>query len=181
MTTVTEKTASIAMSDYMAKYRNVRRFLEYCKQCPRYGNLWCCPPFDHDIDLSGYNQVLLIGTTIHFDDATRAACHTPEESNATAKQSIDEVWKDLLPRLYQLERSHPGSRCFTIQCRLCGKQDCTRPQGQPCRHPGKLRNSLEAIGFDVEATARDLLGITLEWSTDGLLPRAITLVTALFH
>ena len=43
-----------------------------------------------------------------------------------------------------------------------------------------MRSSLEAVGFDVTATARDVLGIELQWSTDGQLPERITLVTALF-
>ncbi len=43
-----------------------------------------------------------------------------------------------------------------------------------------MRPSLEAVGFDVSATARDVLGIELLWSTDGRLPQRITLVTALF-
>ena len=43
-----------------------------------------------------------------------------------------------------------------------------------------MRHSLESVGFDIEAMTRELLGIDLEWSTDGSLPKHITLVTALF-
>ena len=44
-----------------------------------------------------------------------------------------------------------------------------------------MRHSLEAIGFDVVKTAHDILGIDLEWSSDGLLTKHITIVTALFE
>jgi hypothetical protein len=42
-----------------------------------------------------------------------------------------------------------------------------------------MRHSLESVGFDVVAMARDLLDIDLEWSNDGTLPKHFTLVTAL--
>ena len=93
---------------------------------------------------------------------------------------MQEVWKTLLPELYEKERQEPGSRCFTFRCTLC-PEGCTRPEGKPCRYPDRLRYSLEAVGFDVTAAASDLLGIDLEWSSDGTLPKHITIVTALFQ
>ena len=38
----------------------------------------------------------------------------------------------------------------------------------------------ESVGFDITAMTKELLGIELEWSIDGSLPKHITLVTALF-
>ena len=54
-------------------------------------------------------------------------------------------------------------------------------RGKPCRHPEQLRHSLESVGFDVVAISRDLLGLELEWSKDGSLPKHLTLVTALMQ
>ena len=49
--------------------------------------------------------------------------------------------------------------------------------------PGKTLSAPRqdaSVGFDLVAVMHDLLGIDLEWSTDGSLPKHITLVTALF-
>ena len=179
--TVSTREATVAADDLISRYRDVERFKQYCLQCPGYGKSWSCPPFDFDPRTcsDGYKSVRLMGTIIEFDDETRIACKTTEEAISVGRQAMENVWKTLLPQLYEMERSEPGSRCFTFRCVLC-PEGCTRPQGKPCRHPELMRHSLESVGFDIEAMARDLLGITLEWSADGSLAKHITLVTALF-
>ena len=180
--TVTTSQATIGADEFIGRYRDVERFDAYCRECPGYGKSWNCPPFDFDprTRSEGFKTVMVMGTTIEFDEQTLAACKTPELATAAGKQAMEEVWQELLPRLYGMERETPGSRCFTFRCVLC-PEGCTRPEGKPCRHPGKMRHSLESVGFDVEAITRDLLGIDLEWSTDGSLSKHITLVTALFR
>ncbi len=179
--TVTNKQVTIAADELIARYRDVERIRQYCLQCPGYGKTWNCPPFDFDPRAvsDGFKTVILMATTIEFDEATRAACKSSEESAAVGRQAMEQVWETLLPRLHEMERETPGSRCFTFRCSLC-PEGCTRPEGLSCRHPELLRHSLESVGFDIEAMTRDLLGITLEWSTDGSLSRHITLITALF-
>ena len=179
---VTTKEVTIAADEFIRRYRDVERIGAYCLQCPGYGTSWGCPPFDFDpcTVSDGYKTVKLMGTTIEFDEETRAACTTAEQSTATGREAMNEVWKTLLPQLYEMERELPGSRCFTFRCVLC-PEGCTRVEGKPCRHPEKLRHSLESVGFDIVSMTRDLLGIDLEWSTDGSLPKHITLVTALFE
>ena len=179
--TVSTKQATIAAEEFISRYRDIERIRQYCLQCPGYGTSWGCPPFDFDpaTVTDGFKTVVVTGTTIEFDEETRAASKTADQSARVGRQAMNEVWNTLLPRLYEMEREMPGSRCFTFRCVLC-PEGCTRPQGKPCRHPERLRHSLEAVGFDVEAITRDLLGIDLEWSTDGSLSKHITLVTALF-
>ena len=171
----------MAADEFIRRYRDVERIGAFCQQCPGYGKTWSCPPFDFDprTQSDGFSQVMLMGTTIEFDEETRTACKTAEQSTATGREAIQEVWKTLLPRLYEMERNTPGSRCFTFRCMLC-PEGCTRPEGKPCRHPEKMRHSLESVGFDIEAMTREMLTIELEWSTDGSLPKHMTLVTALF-
>ena len=178
---VTSKDVTIGAAELIARYRDVERIRQYCLQCPGYGKTWSCPPFDFDPRSvsDGFETVTVTGTTIEFDEPTRAACKTPEASAAAGREAMEQVWKTLLPSLYETERNTPGSRCFTFRCSLC-PEGCTRPAGKPCRHPELMRHSLESVGFDIVAMTRDLLGIDLEWSTDGSLPRRLTLVTALF-
>lgn len=179
---VTSKQVTINADEFIRRYRDVGRFLVYCKECPGFGKTWSCPPFDFDAASvsEGFKTVTVTGTTIEFDEETRAACKTAEESSATGREAMEEVWKTLLPQLYEQERQEPGSRCFTFRCVLC-PEGCTRVEGKPCRHPSMMRHSLESVGFDIVAMTQDLLGIELEWSNDGSLPKHITLVTALMH
>ena len=179
--TLTKKEATVDADEFISRYRDVERIDGYCRQCPGYGKTWSCPPFDFDpvIVTDGFKTVTVTGTTIEFDEETRAACVTAEQSSATAHEAINEVFKELLPLLYEQERQHPGSRCFTFRCVLC-PEGCTRPEGIPCRHPELMRHSLESVGFDLVAMMHDLLGVDLEWSHDGSLPKRLTIVTALF-
>ena len=178
---VKNKQVTIGADEFIARYRDVDCIRQFCLECPGYGRTWCCPPFDFDPKsvTDGFKTVTVMGTTIEFDEETRAACKNTAQSAAVGREAMQEVWNLLLPRLYEMEHEMPGSRCFTFRCSLC-PEGCTRPEGKPCRHPDKMRYSLESVGFDIEAMMSDLLGIELEWSTDGTLPKHITLVTALF-
>ena len=180
--TVSHKEVTIGADEFVRQYRDVERIEQFCLQCPGYGKTWSCPPFDFDpcTVSDGFNTVKLMATTIEFDEPTRDACKTPEKATAAGRQAMEEVWKTVLPHLMDMERQQPGSRCFTFRCSLC-PEGCSRPEGKPCRHPDKMRHSLESVGFDIVAMTRDLLGIDLEWSSDGSLPKHLTLVTALFQ
>lgn len=176
------KQVTIKADDFVDQYRDVERILGYCRQCPGFGKTWSCPPYDFDpaTVTSGFKTVTVTGTTLEFDEETRASCKTAEQSSATGRKAMHEVMRTLLPQLYEQERQEPGSRCFTFRCVLC-PEGCTRPEGKPCRHREMMRHSLESVGFDLVAVTRDLLGFDLEWSSDGSLPRHLTIVTAIFH
>ena len=179
---VFNREVTVLADEFVRRYRDVERIAGYCRQCPGYGKCWACPPFDFDpaTVTDGFKSVTVMGAIIEFDEATRAACTSADQGRAMGKHAMDEVWKTLLPQLYKMEREAPGSRCFTFRCVLC-PEGCTRPEGKPCRHPELMRYSLESVGFDLVAMTRDLLGIDLEWSTDGQLPKHITIISALFQ
>ena len=173
---------TIDAAHFIERYRDVERICSLCAQCPSFGNVWSCPPFDFDPKTvsDGFKTVTLLATVIEFDDRTRAAITSPEQAREFASRAMHEVWDTLLPQMHELERQLPGSRCFTFRCQLC-PEGCTRPQGLPCRHPDRMRHSLESVGFDLSAAARDELGIDLEWSNDGMLAKRITLLTAVMR
>lgn len=179
--TISRKEVSLAADEFISRYRDVERIRAFCEQCPSFGKVWSCPPFDFDARTvsDGFKTVTLMATTIEFDEQTRAACKTAEHALATSREAMEQVWKALLPRLYEMERETLGSRCFSFRCSLC-PEGCSRPEGKPCRHPDKMRYSLESVGFDIVAMTHELLDIDLEWSNDGNLPKHLTLVTALF-
>ncbi len=177
---VSFKKASVKASEFVKRYRDPERMATMCGECPSFGNSWGCPPHDFNVTSvsDGYATVELMATIIEFDEHVRLSCGTRAKARDVAECAMNEVLETLLPKMYEKERQVPGSRCFTFRCRFC-PEGCTRPLGQPCRHPEQLRYSLEAVGFDVIAAAQDILGIGLEWSEDGSLPHHITLVTAL--
>lgn len=177
---VSRKKATIAAADFVKRYLDVERMAGLCGQCPSFGKSWACPPHEFDTAsvTDGFVTVTLMATVIEFDERTLVDCRASSMARRVADRAMNEVLEKLLPEMYEMELQVPGSRCFTFRCRLCS-EGCTRSQRLACRHPDRLRYSLEAVGFDVTAATRDLLGIDLEWSEDGSLPRHITLVTAL--
>ena len=182
MYTISHHVATIDANHYVRHYRDVPKFLAYCRECSSYGTVWSCPPFGTDVEslTDGFAQVTVWGTNIEFDTETRNRYTSDDQRRAISIEAIEHTWQVVLPFIYAQEAAHPGSRAFTGRCRLCRPTPCSRIEGKPCRHPERMRSSLEAVGFDVSATARDVLGIELVWSTDGRLPERITLVTALF-
>ena len=46
MYTIEKHEAEISIKDYMEQYVNVAEFLEYCKACPNYDQIWACPSYD---------------------------------------------------------------------------------------------------------------------------------------
>ncbi|MDE7458334.1 MAG: DUF2284 domain-containing protein, partial [Muribaculaceae bacterium] len=66
-------------------------------------------------------------------------------------------------------------------CLHCPESQCTRKCGEPCRHPDKVRPSLEAFGFDIGRTLSELFNIKLLWGKNGVLPEYLVLVSALLH
>ncbi len=175
--------AKISANDYIRDYRDSERFIKYCRQCSRYGKTYSCPPFDFDTDeyISGYRDVYIIGTKVVFDEATRQASTTIELRDAISHNAMYMSLDSLEESHNRLLAKFPDTISFLVgKCRVCDSVPCARPQGLPCRHPDRVRHSIESVGFDVGKTTSQLLGIELKWSSDHQLPEYITLVTALF-
>lgn len=124
--------------------------------------------------LAGYRTALIIATKI-----TPASRDLPL-SEAERLLQPERQWHERL--LLDLEARYGGRAfAYTGTCLYCPKGSCTRPEGLPCRHPERVRPSLEACGFDLCRTTESLMGIPLRWSTDGRLPEYLTLVGGFFH
>ncbi|MDE6270645.1 MAG: DUF2284 domain-containing protein [Muribaculaceae bacterium] len=169
------RSADISLADYIDGYRDAARFLALCRECPAFGRTWVCPPLEFDADalLARFSTVHIVGTKI-----------TPAEAGlplSCAEQLIAPERLRLEADLLKLERAVGGLAAVGIgRCRLC-PQGCTRPQGLPCRHPERVRRSLEAYGFDLGRTASQLLGLEMLWGADGCLPPYLLIVGAVFE
>lgn len=168
--------ADISVGDYIERFRDPERFIEMCKQCRNYGRSWGCPPFDFDEEayLRRYRLAHLMATKI-IPLEERIPIDRSQELILPERRRIE---ADLL----ELERRYDG-RAFAYvgKCLYCRGCDCARIIGRPCRHPDKVRPSLEAFGFDIGRTLEELFGIELHWGRDGFLPDYLVLVSAFFH
>lgn len=166
--------STIPTEEYIALYRDAPRVEGYCLSCRNYGKSWECPPFSYNpIErLRSHTHLLIMATKI-----------TPTGKKIPISQ-VQEFLRPERLRAEQLLRQWEAERgglafAYAGYCLYCPAGTCTRPEGLPCRHPHLARPSLEAYGFDIARTTSQLLGIELQWSTDGYLPQYLTLVGGL--
>ena len=174
--TIERYEAEIDAKAYVEGFCRADYFITFCQQCRNYGHRYGCPPFE-DAPLTlieGYDKVRLLGVKITPEDKT-----LPLEA---AGDLMAPVIGELNEELLALEQTL-GGRAFGFvgTCLYCGGAPCARIEGKPCRHPEKVRPSLEAIGFDISLTAKELLGLDIRWSHNGLLPEYLTLVCGIFY
>ncbi len=166
----------VNLADYMAKYRDVEKFLKCCKVCPQYTKTWICPPLDESVEeyLRSYKSILLIAVKI-----------IPEQEGLPMSESHRFIHTERVRferMLLEMEQKYEG-RAFPYvgTCLHCPDGTCTRLTGEPCRHPDLARPSLEAAGFDLGRTASELLGTDILWGYDGKIPAYLTLIGGLLH
>lgn len=180
---IEHKVAHIPLAQYISEYRDVERFIGCCQACERYNACWACPPFDFDTDayLSPYSHAYIIGTKVIFDPDIRADLRGNDVIIPMTYKVIEDVRREIDPKLLALERQYPGGRAlYAGTCHVCPAGQCTKRQGKPCAFPHLVRPSLEALGFNIGKSTTELLGIDLRWSQDGILPEYLTLVSGYF-
>lgn len=174
--------AEIKVEDYIRNYRDVEKFIAFCRECNRYGTCWTCPPFSFDPDkyLSSCKTAYIIGSKIILNPGL-IKNNTGELCTKTSYGIIKKVRNGLDWRLLEMEKRYPGSKAFFAgTCHICQPENCTRIEGKPCIAPDKIRPSLEAFGFDIGKTSSRLLNIEMKWSSQGILPEYLTLVSGFF-
>ncbi len=168
----------VALSALVVRYRDVERFAALCGECPNYGKNWACPPYDFDTGalVSAYSTAWLVGVKI---PCARDSIATTSPDENPAKRSVRifmEAKERVLDVLRAGEEKYPGAIALSAGgCARCA--ECARPR-ETCRFPGTARCSLESVGFDVSAIARDELGIDMHWAKGGM-PPYLTIVNAL--
>ena len=168
--------AELDASIYIADFRRADYFLQFCRECGNYGRRYGCPPFEYDplLVIAPYQKVRIIGVKI----VPNAGGLPLSEANMLMTPVVRKLNEELLA----LEKSLGGMAFgFAGSCPYCGEVLCARIDGKPCRHPDKVRPSLEAFGFDVSKTASDLLGLEIKWSHDDRIPEYLILVGGVFY
>ena len=172
--------ASLPLDRAKARYRDPERFIGFCRECERWNRCWACPPLtvDPEAYLRPYRWATFVAAKIYFDDTERAVANSPETLRVIAWNALKMEKTRLFDALLRCEALVPNSAQLSSGgCHLC--EVCARIDEKPCRHPEKLRYSLDAFGFDLTKISEDLLGIRLLWSNGQELPEYYTLVHAL--
>jgi len=166
----------VNVRDYIEGFHNADYFIKFCQQCRNYGCRYGCPPFDSDPleVIKRYDRVRIIGIKIIPDDK-----HIPLQA---VNDLMRPITAQLNEELLEAEKSL-GGMCFGFAgtCTYCGDEPCARIDGKSCRHPDKVRPSLEAFGFDISKTAKELLGLEIKWSRGDFIPEYLTLVGGIFY
>jgi predicted metal-binding protein len=168
------------MEELVDKYRFGRRFMALCEECRNYGADWACPPFDFDPgEYAGrYSHAYVVVVKWTHGAETLAANDTAEKSASYSRELFRDGKARMLTLLRRLESEWPGSTAVSAGgCGLCA--ECSRVRKEPCPHPDRIRHSLESLGFDLTAIAKDFFGIEILWG-NGALPRYQVLLNALF-
>ena len=166
---------------YIARYRDVERFEELCRACPNYATRWGCPPFDDNPQprLEQYDNVRLCVVKIDLEPAMAESQYDMTQAMMRTLQSVRPQYEQ---KLLDLEKDlHGRAALFTGMCPHCPDRPCARRSGNECHHPGLVRPSLEALGFDLGRTLADYFGIELLWASDEKAPAYMCLIGAVFH
>ena len=180
MYTTSRHAASVSVPDYLDGFVAVEQFLEACKSCPNYNNIWSCPPYNFDVMdyWKKFSNLKLLAVRIVFDPEMLERTYTSEELNHILSQVLPVEKQKLSDELMLMEKDFPGSVSLSAgSCQLC--RNCSRPSGNPCSHPDTMRYSIESLGGNVGLTIRKLMGLNLEWMEEGKLPHHFVLVSGL--
>ncbi|MEE1196926.1 MAG: DUF2284 domain-containing protein [Lachnospiraceae bacterium] len=175
-------TAEISIKEYLNKYVDIPTFLKCCRECPNFNHKWSCPPYDFDVESywKQYTSFLLVGRQIIFNEETRNRTFSQEDMDLFIEEIVAKEKQILTDQLFDMEKENASSISLSAgSCAACGKGNCTRPSGGPCRHPEKMRYSIESLGGNVGKTISDLFHIELEWVEEGKLPSHFVLVCGL--
>lgn len=162
--------ATIMTRELVERYYNPEKLLPLCVACANYGKNYACPPTGMDMKARllafNYAHVLMDKVKLdgNMDKSAVIAAFT------TAKERFNAILREYEALNIGSIALAPGS------CMLCEK--CSRASGNPCRHPDKMRVSMEAYSLEISRLAKDLFAIDIQWYVDKQ-PEYLTLIGAI--
>lgn len=151
-------------------------FLDMCKKgCRNFNNKYCCPPFVPNFKQYIKNKDLLFVVLLKIDlnqlsQYSYKEYHKLRIGNSVIKPRLEKI-------LRYLESSFDSKFLSSGSCRLC--KPCQKKIGKPCKHPKKMRYSLESFGIDCNKLSKDLFDIPLLWYQNREAPEYTSVISAL--
>ena len=162
----------LPVKEYMERCVDVERFLEFCKECRNYNSRWSCPPFPF--------QPLQLWSQFERLHLSARVLHPSQDETLPAL--LERMWAEkakMMAELLDREKKLPHALVLSAGgCSLCG-DECTRPCGSPCRKPGEMRYSIDALGGDIGKTMELYFHRPIVWSHRGEVPAYLTLMGGL--
>ena len=168
------KAVNLLTADFLP-YDHKASFAKLCREgCPDYNRSWSCPPHSPDFrsEAAGRPQTLLV---VYFADLGQFT-RIPAEQRIRQANTIMRL--NMEKHLHGLEKIHQGRTLDGGICRYCAVCTCADQSG-PCRWPQNMRCSMESLGLDVAAIAKDYLDFSLAWGTAADLPSHISAIGCL--
>ena len=119
-------------------------------ECPRYGKSWACPPgvgsvADCKAKCLGYKECLVIGTITECSDIA-------DIQETLATRPDHEALTDEVAGMLREMGVEPYI-LSTDSCAIC--ENCSYPEGKPCRHKAKMHPCIESHGINIIPTLEE--------------------------
>ncbi len=147
-------------------------FLDMCKKgCVNYGQKFSCPPcspeFSRVCDKDGIYVVMFL---MNLSSINSTEYNKVRIANSIMKSRLDKIMR-------VLESSFKTKFLSTGSCRLC--RTCQLKLKKSCKHPEKMRYSLESTGVDCDYLSTQLFDKPLLWFASGKAPEYTCVLTGL--
>ena len=163
----------IPVRQFLQECANIPLFEECCRACPNHGKTWSCPPFSFKPEelWRNYDTVVLQCRVIEVPTELQQTAFSLAEMNHAGKELLRRDKKAMLLEMLELEKTFPGSMALSAgSCDVCPEGTCTRLQEDPCRNPGMMRYSVEALGGDAGKALKLYFDKEILWGKDGHMP-----------
>lgn len=115
--------AALPLDECLARFRDPRRFIAFCRTCERWNACWCCPPLtvDPEAYLRPYSFITFAAARIFFDDDEIAAANTPEAVRSVTRRALVEQKTRLFDKLLDCENTVRGSVQLASAVVICAE------------------------------------------------------------
>lgn len=148
-------------------------FTQMCKDgCVNYDTKYCCPGFSPNFNsyVKRYKQMLVVCFVLELNQLNYKEYHKLRVGNAIIKPRLEKLMR-------VLEVKYGSKFLSNGACRLC--KPCQRKLNLPCKHPQKMRFSLESTGVDCNYLVQELFKFPLLWYKDKKAPLYTAVVCGL--
>ena len=127
-----------------------------------------------------YTDILLYEVMVPVSKELQENTYSQDELNDISRVILAPFKKQMTEELLALEKQIPGSRAlFAGTCEMC--ESCNKESGEPCRQPGSMRYSIEALGGNVAKALQIYFDDEIIWAKDGRLPEHFILLGGLLR